>query len=300
MRWVNWHFGRRGATALLLASALLLPPAISSAAVFVSVNFAPPPIPVYVQPIAPGPDYMWIPGYWAYGPNGYYWVPGTWVLAPYVGALWTPGYWAWTGAVYTWHPGYWGPRVGYYGGINYGFGYFGVGYYGGYWNAGHFVYNTAVTRVDVTRVHNTYNRTVIQNDVRVSYNGGPGGVVHAATSEERLAERDAHQRATAVQLRHERTASTNREQFASVNRGAPTMSARPIPYGHLSPEDRPGRVTNRPQPGQVEAYRGNPAARQIHTNEGSAPGGAPPQHAGRGGAEGGRHEGGEHAGHPQR
>ena len=76
---------------------------------------------------------MWTPGYWAYGDDGYYWVPGTWVPAPYVGALWTPGYWGWGGGLYVWHPGYWGPHVGYYGGVNYGFGYMGIGFVGGMW-----------------------------------------------------------------------------------------------------------------------------------------------------------------------
>ena len=61
-------------------------------------EFAPPVLPVYVQPPCPQPGWMWTPGYWAYGPDGYYWVPGTWVPAPYVGALWTPGYWGWNAA----------------------------------------------------------------------------------------------------------------------------------------------------------------------------------------------------------
>src|SRR6516225_5265885 len=104
----------------------------SDAAVFVSVAIAPPVLPVYSQPIAPGPGYIWTPGYWAYGPAGYYWVPGTWVIAPFVGALWTPGYWGWANGLYLWHAGYWGTRVGFYGGVNYGFGYVGTGFYGGY------------------------------------------------------------------------------------------------------------------------------------------------------------------------
>jgi len=35
---------------------------------------------------------------------------------------------------------YWGPVVGFYGGINYGFGYFGRGYEGGRWEHDHFYY----------------------------------------------------------------------------------------------------------------------------------------------------------------
>ena len=63
---------------MILGSALALGTAIvpttAHAAVFVSVGIAPPPIPVYAQPVAPGDGYIWTPGYWAYGPDGYYWV----------------------------------------------------------------------------------------------------------------------------------------------------------------------------------------------------------------------------------
>jgi hypothetical protein len=40
---------------------------------------APPPLPDYEQPQAPGDGYLWTPGYWAWGGGGYYWVPGGWV-----------------------------------------------------------------------------------------------------------------------------------------------------------------------------------------------------------------------------
>src|SRR5258708_4258471 len=111
----------------------------------ISVTFAPPALPVYAQPVCPGDGYIWTPGYWAYGLDGYYWVPGTWVLAPRRGYLWTPGYWGWAGGLYLWHSGYWGLYVGFYGGVNYGFGYTGLGYHGGYWNGERFYYNRSVT-----------------------------------------------------------------------------------------------------------------------------------------------------------
>jgi len=108
----------------LLAGALMLAPQAAEARVFISVGFAPPPIPVYVQPVCPGDGYIWTPGYWQYTDDGYEWTDGQWVLAPYSGALWTPGYWGYGGSGYFWNAGYWGPAVGYYGGINYGFGHF--------------------------------------------------------------------------------------------------------------------------------------------------------------------------------
>src|SRR5262245_8234426 len=118
--------------AWLFALAILCGPIAPSASTYVSITIAPPALPVYAQPIAPGPSYIWTPGYWAYAPDGYYWVPGTWVLAPFPGALWTPGYWGWSNGFYVWNAGYWGTRVGFYGGINYGYGYTGSGYHGGY------------------------------------------------------------------------------------------------------------------------------------------------------------------------
>ena len=105
-------------------------------AVGISVRIGPPPIPVYAQPMCPGPGMIWTPGYWAWSDDdGYYWVPGTWVMAP-VGMLWTPGWWGWDDGFYRWHGGYWGPHVGFYGGINYGYGYTGNGFYGGEWRRG--------------------------------------------------------------------------------------------------------------------------------------------------------------------
>src|SRR5947208_14473522 len=170
----------------LFALVLLAIPASSFAGVFVSVGFGPPALPVYAQPACPGDGYIWTPGYWGYGPGGYYWVPGTWVLAPEPGFLWTPGYWGWGGGLYSWHPGYWGPHVGFYGGINYGYGYFGAGYAGGYWSGRTFYYNRSVNNVTVTNVH-IYNKN--DNNVRenrVSFNGVRGGVNMWLTHDEAI------------------------------------------------------------------------------------------------------------------
>jgi hypothetical protein len=52
------------------------------------------------------------------------------VLIPEPGFLWTPGYWGWGDGAFIFHEGYWGPHIGFYGGINYGFGYVGFGYEG--------------------------------------------------------------------------------------------------------------------------------------------------------------------------
>jgi hypothetical protein len=192
-----------------------------------SITVAPPVLPVYVQPPLPGPNYIWAPGYWAYGDDDYYWVPGTWVLAPSPSLLWTPGYWGWREGFYVWNAGYWGPHIGYYGGINYGCGYVGVGYAGGYWSHGAFFYNTAVTHVNTTVVTNVYNKTVINNTTvnNVSFNGGKGGIQAQPTAQEKAWSQEQHTAPTELQTQHEHAASTNRALFASVNHGTPAIAA---------------------------------------------------------------------------
>jgi hypothetical protein len=216
---------------LSLLLALLATPLSAFADVFVSINLAPPLLPVYEQPLCPGDGYIWTPGYWAYGDFGYYWVPGTWVLAPYPGYLWTPGYWGWVGGFYSWHGGYWGPHVGFYGGVNYGFGYGGVGYQGGYWNHGRFVYNRSVNNVNINIVHNTYNAAVINRTAanRVSFNGGAGGIAAQPTAQERAFAGERHLQPTASQAQHQQAARADRSQLASANHGHPAVFATPRP-----------------------------------------------------------------------
>jgi len=246
---------------------LVLTASASFAGVFISVNFAPPVLPVYAQPVCPGDGYIWTPGYWAYAPAGYYWVPGTWVLAPAPGLLWTPGYWGWGGGVYLWHPGYWGPHVGFYGGVNYGFGYTGVGYAGGMWVGGVFRYNTAVSNVNVSVVHNTYiDRTAIRNTVvnRASFNG-PGGIDARPTPGEMAAARDRHMGPTSAQLGHERVSGSNRANFATYNHGAARGAAgRPTTTGYR-PNTSQGSGVHAP------SYRSNTPA--VHNSTPPPPSG---------------------------
>ena len=214
---------------IALFAALFMVPAVpstASAQVVLSVSVAPPVLPVYAQPVCPGDGYIWTPGYWSYSDDGgYFWVPGTWVEPPTVGVLWTPGYWGWSNGAYLWNAGYWGPEVGFYGGINYGFGYVGTGYYGGRWSNGRFYYNTRANNVNVHVVHNVYERTVVVHNSRVSYNGGYGGI-HArpTTTQERFAH-EHHIAPTEVQERHVTEARSDRNQFASANHGRPAVVA---------------------------------------------------------------------------
>jgi hypothetical protein len=212
---------------LLLSLSISVVPASSYAGVFISVGFAPPPLPVYVQPVCPQPGLMWTPGYWAYGEDGYFWVPGAWVPAPYEGALWTPGYWGWSGGLFVFHEGYWGRHVGYYGGVNYGFGYGGIGFVGGMWRGHEFAYNTAVMHVDGRYVHATYEdraaveRGIVARDSHVAFSGGPGGINHPASPEERIADHEQHLAKTSFQAQHEQSFRADRTSYAKNNGGHP-------------------------------------------------------------------------------
>ncbi len=250
---------------ILLALAIVAMPASSFAGVFVSVAIAPPALPVYTQPVCPGAGYLWTPGYWAYGPAGYYWVPGVWVHPPRVGLLWTPGYWGFAGGLYVWHVGYWGPHVGFYGGVNYGFGYGGIGFAGGYWRGGNFFYNRSVMNVNTTIIHNTYNRTVINNTVvnnRVSYNGGEGGIHAAPTRAEMQAAREQHFQPTANQMAHEQRASMDRSQFYSANHGNPAIAARDTVNGRAY--NQQGRIAQGLRTGQLNSRQ---AARDLNRQQ---------------------------------
>jgi WXXGXW repeat (2 copies) len=243
---------------LFLALLVFVGPAASRAQVSagISIRVGPPALPVYVQPPCPVEGYMWTPGYWVYGDGDYYWVPGVWVAPPRVGVLWTPGYWGWNDGVYIFHAGYWGPRIGFYGGVNYGFGYGGVGFVGGEWRGGRFAYNTAVVNVNRTVIHNTYiNRTVIVNnrtESRTSFNGGPGGIGARATGEEMTASRETHIQPTAMQVSHQRMAGTNRANFASENHGRPATAA--ISRVNTREGNQQARIANGAKSGQLTPH----------------------------------------------
>ena len=215
----------------VIGAALVAAPVASFASVFVSINIAPPELPIYAQPYCPGQGFLWTPGYWAYGEDGYFWVPGVWVQPPTVGYLWTPAYWGYDDGGYLFHSGYWGPHVGFYGGVNYGFGYLGQGYDGGYWQGNQFNYNRAVNNINVNNVHNTYvsNVTTVNNYNRVSYNGGAGGIQARPQGQDLQAQRDRHVQATPVQQQHQQLAAQNRLQLASVNGGRPQIAAARTP-----------------------------------------------------------------------
>ena len=287
----------RSARWLLLALVIMLIPVSSHAGVSFSVEFAPPPLPVYEQPPCPEPGLMWTPGYWAYDPDeaSYYWVPGAWVPAPRPGLLWTPGYWGWSGGRFFFHEGYWGRHVGYYGGVNYGFGYGGIGFAGGEWRGNRFHYNTSVVHVDRRYIHETFEdrgrveRGFSARDSHVAFSGGPGGIHHDPRPEERFAEHEQHMDRSPFQHSHEQTARSDRNSFVRNNGGHPSHLFADRPLGmenhNMPSEDRnrsahdnwiaPTRMQPAPQNHPANMGGGNP---QFNSHPDRMSGSAPQNH----------------------
>ena len=241
---------------LLLAATMLAAPLTAAASmaaaaeIGISVQLEPPALPVYEQPPIPAPGYLWTPGYWAYdGTVGYYWVPGTWVQPPEVNLLWTPPYWAWADGVYVFHEGYWGPHVGFYGGIDYGFGYGGVGYEGGRWDGGVFTYNRTVNNFGGVEIAHAYEAKVtVVNHTRVSFNGGANGVKAEPTQAELAVEHEHHLQATALQTRNRTVAEKTPALAAKQNGGRPQIAATPRPGQFEEPGNAPGRAGGNEHP----------------------------------------------------
>ena len=266
-------FFRSSVFALMLGAAIpayLTVPAQAQLSVDVSVEIAPPPLPYYEQPIIPAEGYIWVPGYWAWDASDadYYWVPGTWVQPPQPELLWTPAYWGWVGGRYVFQPGYWGREVGFYGGIDYGFGYTGDGYYGGHWDHGAFFYNRAVNNITNVRITNVYSQTVVVNNAvnRASFNGGNGGTAARPTPQQETFARERHVEATPAQRQHVEAAGKDRALFSKQNHGEPAVAATarpgvmqgegvtrasrtPVSTGG-APGREPGRQEESPRPGQ--------------------------------------------------
>ena len=213
---------------LILAAAIFAFAAASSTAsaqVVVSVSVAPPVLPVYTQPICPAPGYIWTP---ATGPTpmtaditGF---PARGSNRPKSAFSGRPAIGVGTTAR-TWNAGYWGPEVGFYGGINYGFGYTGFGYEGGYWRDRNFYYNSRVNNVNVTVVHNVYEKNVVVHDSHVSYNGGRGGISARPSAAQEKFAHEHHVGPTSAQEQHISAARSDRSQFASANHGHPKVAA---------------------------------------------------------------------------
>ena len=184
------------------------------------------------------------------------------------------------------------PQVGFYGGVNYGFGYDGVDTTADAGKAESFFYNTAVNNIRVTQVTNVYNAPVVVNNVttinRVSFNGGMGGVVAAPTPQQLSAASEPHIPPTPLQRNHVRAASVQPQQFLNTNQGKPAVAATPRPGAFNAKEAVPAKAAGSapavPQPvpnaqppapnvaptGEQRQPRGHEAARRRNGSCGPA------------------------------
>ena len=218
----------------------------------------PPPLPAYAQPPIPAPGYVWTPGYWGWDDSAsdYYWTPGTWVEPPQPGLFWTPAYWAYDSGRYAFHRGYWGSEVGFYGGIDYGYGYTGAGYRGGRWQGDQFYYNAAVNNLGGMSITTVFTQPIARTygASRTSFNGD-GGVQTRPTPAELAAADAPHVAPTSAQIQLVETARTTPALRASVNHGRPAVAAtaRPTVFSGAgvtvatsAPTYRPPAATNAP------------------------------------------------------
>jgi hypothetical protein len=99
-------FDRKAVLAtLILATAAAAWPAVSSAAVGIDIDVAPPPPRVEVLP-PPRIGYEWAPGYWAWRHGAHVWIRGRWLVAR-PGYRWAPAHWEQRGPHWHYWRGHW-------------------------------------------------------------------------------------------------------------------------------------------------------------------------------------------------
>ena len=167
-------------------------------------------------------------------------------------------------------------HVGYYGGVNYGFGYMGIGFVGGVWAGGAFRYNTAVMHVG-RGIHNTYCRpTVVERNTIVN-NGTWLTAAARAASIIRPPAGEADTRTSSTWLPHrtrrgtESAARTNANNYFNHNGGHPANAAMDRPMRAATRAVRLRRI-NSTRRGRTPA-----AAPRTHNARTSNTGNAPEQ-----------------------
>jgi hypothetical protein len=98
-------------------------------------------------------------------------------------------------------------------------------------------------------------RNTIVNNNHVAFSGGPGGINHPPSPEERIAERDQHIAKTSFQAQHESTFRADRSSYVKNNGGHPQnlVVARPLAAEtHPAPAARP---MQQPQAGPMQQPR---------------------------------------------
>ncbi len=92
-------------TMALLTGLLSIPVAEARTRVYLQIG--PPPIVVERPVLAPGPEFVWQPGYHEWDGRAYGWRSGVWVRRPHRYATWVPGRWVHSYRGYYWIEGHW-------------------------------------------------------------------------------------------------------------------------------------------------------------------------------------------------
>jgi WXXGXW repeat (2 copies) len=84
---------RRILQALAISALLLAPGSVAHAQLSLAIRIGEPPPPrAYRVMPQPGPDYLWVEGYWYPQGKRYVWHDGYWTRPPYMGAYWVAPY----------------------------------------------------------------------------------------------------------------------------------------------------------------------------------------------------------------
>ena len=78
---------------LAISALFLIPAPAAHAQVSFGIRIGEPPAPrAYRVPSRPGPEYVWVEGYWYPAGSRYAWHEGYWTRPPYAGAYWVQPY----------------------------------------------------------------------------------------------------------------------------------------------------------------------------------------------------------------
>ena len=91
--------------AVLMSAGAIATPTLSSAAVSIDIDVAPPAPQVEVIPAARA-GYVWAPGYWGWRGHAHAWRRGHWIRER-PGYHWAPDHWEQAGPHWHYAPGHW-------------------------------------------------------------------------------------------------------------------------------------------------------------------------------------------------
>ena len=112
--------------------------------------------------------------------------------------------------------------------------------------------------VNETFIHTTYiDRTIVERGIvanpgHVAYNGGPDGIQHQPTAEERTASSEKHTPPTSVQTQHITAARADKSSYAKANGGHPKTLAVAKPLTPAEHTVAPAAKTEAKTPGKAE------------------------------------------------